>query len=313
MFAAIVSVGNARVKSAVRLKESKARRRENACLVDGAREIERALRANFKVKTLFWNAGSRVQADERPELRETLLTSGRSEERAREIEALALKVDATGAPTIPLGRAAFEKLSFGDRDEGVVAIVEARTATLEELDTMIAARAADRGEAPLVAVVEDVEKPGNLGAILRSADGAGVHALVVASTRGEHDVFNPNAIRSSLGAIFHIPIAVASPSEVLAWLRVGGYQRATALCDESTPYTQIDYTRPTAIILGTEADGLTAIWSEETPDDVERALLQKVRLPMLGVADSLNVSNAAAIFFYEARRVRMARRQADDR
>ena len=311
MFSAIVSASNARVKSAIRLKESRARRRENACLVDGVREIDRALRSHFRISTLFWNAGPRVRAEERLDVLTTLLESGRTEDRAREISSLISAVDSLGAPTIPLGQSAFDKLRFGDRDEGVVAVFDARSSSLDELDELVTRRAAERDEQALVGVVEDVEKPGNLGAILRSADGAGVHGLVVASNRGDYDVFNPNAIRSSLGAIFHVPVAVASPAETLAWLRRRGVQCATALCDESVPYTQLDYTRPTAIILGTEADGLTPVWSEETEEDAARALLQKVRLPMLGVADSLNVSNAAAIFFYEARRTRMASRSSN--
>ncbi|MCF0234887.1 MAG: RNA methyltransferase, partial [Thermoguttaceae bacterium] len=212
------------------------------------------------------------------------------------------EVEAERVPIIPASSAVFEKLSFGDRDEGVVAVVEARAATLSELDAVLVEKTARTGEEPLVAIVEGVEKPGNIGAILRSADGAGVNALLIAAR--DYDVFNPNAVRGSLGAIFHLPIVVAPAEEILAWARRRKLQRATALCDDSIPYVELDYSRPTAIVLGSESDGLTEIWARETSEDAADGLLCKIRLPMLGIADSLNVSNAAAVLFYEARRVR---------
>ena len=203
---------------------------------------------------------------------------------------------------VPLGARAFQKLCFGDRNERVVAVVKGKEIGFETFEREVSARAAKLCEAPLVGVVENIEKPGNLGAIIRSADGAGVGGLIVVSN--DYDLYNPNVIRNSLGAIFHMPIIVSDPGTSLEWLRAGRYQRATALCDDSIPYSRLDYTRPTAIILGTEAVGLTPVWSEESEIDRNYDLLKKIRLPMLGVADSLNVSNAAAIFFYEARRMR---------
>ena len=140
---------------------------------------------------------------------------------------------------------------------------------------------------PLVAVLEGVEKPGNLGAMLRSADGAGVSALVVADPRT--DLFNPNVIRASLGTVFSLPVAAAAPGDVLAWLRGHGLQILAARVEGAVSYTEVDYRRPTAIVLGSEAQGLTSHWSG---DDV-----RAIRLPMLGVADSLNVSAVAAVLF----------------
>jgi TrmH family RNA methyltransferase len=139
-----------------------------------------------------------------------------------------------------------------------------------------------------------VEKPGNVGAVLRSADGAGVSALVVAD--GRTDLYNPNAIRASLGTIFTLPIAAASAEETLDWLRAQGLVLYAARVDGSIPYTQVDYRLPAAVVLGSEAEGLSGIWHGDNT--------QAIRLPMLGRADSLNVSAAAAVLFYEALRQR---------
>ncbi|MBR4833669.1 MAG: hypothetical protein IKU86_04950 [Thermoguttaceae bacterium] len=313
MFAAIVSQQNPRVKNAARLRESRARRREGLFLIDGAREAVRAWERGFKFVEVFWNAGKNVAADEKVDVDSALSAAraraGKSErdadaveKRFDELRTLLRTVDAAGVPTIPLSTGAFEKIGFGDRDEGIVVVARAKTTTFDALDSLLSEKSAKTGEAPLVAVIEGVEKPGNVGAILRSADGAGLDALIVAAP--DYDLYNPNAIRSSLGAIFSVPTVVAPAPEVLGWLRRRKIQRATALCDDSIPYPRLDYRRPTAIVLGSEADGLTEIWATETPEDAADGLLKKARLPMLGIADSLNVSNAAAVFFYEARRVR---------
>lgn len=319
MFAAIVSQQNPRVKNAARLRESRVRRREGLFLIDGAREAVRAWERGFEFVEVFWNAGKNVAADEKVDV-DSALSAARAragkrerdadavEKRFEELRALLKTVDAAGVPTIPLATGAFEKIGFGDRDEGIVVVARAKTTTLDALDSLLSEKSAKTGESPLVAVIEGVEKPGNVGAILRSADGAGVDALIVAAP--DYDLYNPNAIRSSLGAIFSVPTVVAAAEEVLDWLRRRKIQRATALCDDSIPYSRLDYRRPTAIVLGSEADGLTEIWATETPEDAADGTLKKVRLPMLGIADSLNVSNAAAVFFYEARRVRLA--GADD-
>ncbi|MGH2513338.1 MAG: TrmH family RNA methyltransferase, partial [Candidatus Limnocylindrales bacterium] len=147
---------------------------------------------------------------------------------------------------------------------------------------------------PLVVVAESVEKPGNLGAILRSADGAGADALIAADPRT--DVFNPNAIRASLGTIFSVPVAVASSADTIAWLMARRIRIIAARVDGSVPYTEANLRGPLAIVLGSEAHGLAGAWSMPG--------IEAVHLPMLGSADSLNVSVAAAILLYEARRQR---------
>jgi TrmH family RNA methyltransferase len=143
-------------------------------------------------------------------------------------------------------------------------------------------------------VVEGVEKPGNVGAVVRSADGAAVDAVVAASPRT--DLFNPNAIRASAGTVFTVPVAAADTPDVLAWLRAKGLQIVAARVDAERPLHRYRLTGAVGLVLGAEADGLSRAWAG---DDVE-----PVRLPMLGVADSLNVSVTAAVLAYEARRQR---------
>lgn len=186
-----------------------------------------------------------------------------------------------------LAREPFEKLAYGDRVDGVVAVAETPIRRLEDLVLP---------PEPLIAVVEGVEKPGNLGAILRTADGAGVDAVIVAESAT--DLFNPNIIRASLGAVFAVPVSVASSGEVLAWLRDRSIAIIAARVDGSVDYTAADYSGAVAIALGSEARGLSDAWGE-----LARA---SVHVPMLGVADSLNVSATAAVLFYEALRQRRA-------
>ena len=147
---------------------------------------------------------------------------------------------------------------------------------------------------PLVVVIEGVEKPGNVGAVMRSADGAGADAVIAASPRT--DLFNPNAIRASAGTMFTVPTGAAPTAEVIAWLRERGLRIVAARVGAGRAYTEADLTGPLALVLGAEADGLTDAWAADG--------IEAVNLPMLGVADSLNVSISAAILLYEARRQR---------
>ena len=299
MFDPITSPHNPLLKSVIRLKESRFRRKEGLFLVDGIREIQRAYSSSFQLTKVFFDydvlIGNGSKSRSANQLLEHLHLQG-------DVGSFLKKLDSQGIPLVPTSSAAFSKIAFGDRNEGLVAVVRARTMSLETLSSFFAKKLSESSETPLLGVLEGVEKPGNVGAILRSADGAGIDALLIAAD--DYDVFNPNAIRASLGAIFHIPVVVAPATKILEWLRENLFQRVTALCDESVSYLQPDYRRPTAIILGSEAYGLSTVWSRTTEIDNREALLTKIRLPMLGVADSLNVSNAAAILFYEARRVR---------
>jgi len=265
----ITSVHNPRVKAAAALRDHRQRRKEQLVLIDGVRELARAISAGVALREVFVCA----------EL-------CRSEEARRLLEILP-----KSAERLDVTEAVFARLAFGQRMEGVVGVAAVGAPGIpgrRRLEDIVLPAS------PLVVVLEGVEKPGNLGAVLRSADGAGVSALVVADPRT--DLFNPNVIRASLGTIFSLCVAAAAPGEVLAWLRGRGLQILAARVEGSVSYTEVDYRQPTAIVLGSEALGLTSLWSD---DDI-----RAIRLPMLGVADSLNVSAAAAVLFYEALRQR---------
>lgn len=262
---ALASPSNPRIKSVARLRNRRERESTGLTLVDGAREVRRALDSGVDVVEAF--------------ICEPLLAG----EDAR--FALDLLHD-RDVPTTTTTEPAFTKIAFGDRAEGLLVVIRAPNRGLDDLALP---------KEPLLVVVEGVEKPGNLGAILRSADGAGADALIAASPRT--DLANPNVIRASAGTFFSVPTAAAPTSNVIDWL-VGRRVRAIAArVDAEQPYTEADLTGSIAIVLGSEAEGLTDAW--------RAADAETVRLPMHGVADSLNVSVAAAVLLYEARRQRI--------
>jgi TrmH family RNA methyltransferase len=264
MTTAITSLQNPRVKDAVRLRDGRHRQRQQRILVDGARELARAMAAGVKLLEVF--------------VCESLSHS----DDARQVLA---DLPRSGAEVLDVSEPVFQKLAFGHRAEGVLAVAEMPQPSLEDLALP---------QNPLVAVLQGVEKPGNVGAVLRSADGAGLSAVIAADP--QTDLYNPNAIRASLGTIFTMPVCEAAGEDVLAWLRKRGIRIVAARVDGSVAYTEVDYRGPTAIALGSEAEGLSTAWN--APDIIA------VRLPMLGAADSLNVSATAAVLFYEARRQR---------
>jgi TrmH family RNA methyltransferase len=262
----IDSPQNPRIKAAVALRDRRDRERTGRMLIDGAREILRALRSGVAVEELFTCEELCHSSDCR---------AARDEARRR------------GVAETEVSERAFAKLAYGERAEGLVAVARAPSVGLDALAGRLPSD-------PLVVVLEGVEKPGNLGAILRSADGAGADALIAAG--GGTDLFNPNAIRASVGTIFHVPVAAAPNADALAWLHDRGIRIIAARVDGARPYTDVDLRGPVAIVLGSEAEGLSDAWSGA---DVEA-----VNLPMRGIADSLNVSVAAAVLLYEARRQR---------
>jgi TrmH family RNA methyltransferase len=179
----------------------------------------------------------------------------------------------------------FSKLAFGEREDGIVAVAETPRRALSDLQLPAN---------PLVAVLEALEKPGNVGAILRSADAAGLDAVIIAD--GRTDLYNPNTIRASLGTVFRQNVCEASSAATIQWLGERGVSILAARPDAKTLYTEADLRGPTAIVLGSEAVGLSGAW--------DAATATAVRLPMHGLADSLNVSTTAAVLFYEALRQR---------
>jgi len=262
----LTSAANPRVKAAAALRDRRERDRTGLTLVDGARELRRALDAGVVVAEAF--------------ICEPLLAGA-------DARAVLDRLRADGATVHSVNEAVFAKVAFGERAEGVVAVVRVPSLALADLVVP---------NDPLVVVIEGVEKPGNVGAVLRSADGAGADALIVADART--DPFNPNVIRASAGTAFSVPLAAASTASALAWLRGRGLRIVGARVDADRLYSDVDLTGPLAIALGAESAGLSAAWTD--PE------IEAVRLPMLGIADSLNVSVSAAVLLYEARRQRGA-------
>jgi len=266
----LTSTANPRFRAALSLRDRRERARHGRLLVDGVREVARALDAGVALVEIF-------------------VAPGASPEPA--VDAVVARAAGFGIPIVPVTADLLSRLAYGERASGIVAVASAPATSLEALRLP--------AEAPIVGILEDVEKPGNLGAVCRSADGAGLDALIAAgTTAAPADPWNPNAVRSSLGTVFTMPLAVASTGSVLAWLRDRGLRVVAARVEGSVPYTEADLRGPVALVLGSEATGLTEAWSG--------ADVTAVRLPMRGRADSLNVAAAAAILFYEARRQRDA-------
>lgn len=273
MLPEITSAANPRIKKAARLRESRVRRKERRFLIDGAREINRALASGVEIEELYLNRGA-LNPQEK----------GFFDDKS--VAALIEQFERTRIAVWPVIPALFEKIAFGARDEGVIALAREPDRTLEAFAERLP-------ENPLLAVLERIEKPGNIGAVFRSADGAKIDGVLLADC-GD-DFFHPNAIRSSLGTLFAVPSVSLSADAIRQWLLNRQITPTAAICQATRSYTRADYTRPTAIVLGNEAEGLSDLWRDET---------NGVLIPMLGVADSLNISNAAAILFYEARRQR---------
>jgi TrmH family RNA methyltransferase len=260
----ITSRQNARVKDAARLRIGRERRSQGRFLIDGAREISRAAEAGVRL----------VEAYVCEELCD-------SEEAQRVLDTLTARK--TELLSVSLG--VYAKLAFGERDDGIVVVGEMPRRGLGEL--RLPAK-------PLVAVLEGIEKPGNLGAILRSADAAGVDAVIVADCRT--DLYNPNTIRASLGTVFRQNACAATTEDTIGWLRQLHLSIVAARPDADAVYTDADFRDGAAIVLGSEAQGLSEAWRAEN--------VTAVRLPMHGLADSLNVSTTSAVLFYEALRQR---------
>ncbi len=260
----LTSPANPRVKAVRALRDRRERDRSGLTVIDGARELRRAIDAGVAIEEAFVCDRLLAGFDARAAL-----------------DGLA----AARIPLVHVNERVLEALAFGDRTEGIVAV-----ARIPSIDLAALQLPAD----PLVVVIEGVEKPGNVGAVMRSADGAGADAVIAASPRT--DLFNPNAIRASAGTVFTVPLASGPTFAVIEWLRDQRIRMVGAWVEAAALYTETDLGGPLALVLGAEAEGLTDAW--RAPD------VDAVRLPMLGVADSLNVSVSAAILLYEVRRQR---------
>jgi len=260
----LTSTRNPRVRAAADLRTRRARDETGLSLVDGLREVSRALDAGTVVRDLF------VCDDPDPD---------------PDVAAVIERAHAVGAEVVTVDHRVLGHLGYGERSEGLVAVIETPDISLEGIVLP---------PDPLIVVLEGVEKPGNIGAVLRTADAVGAACVVAADART--DIFNPNTVRASLGTVFSVPVAAAGSDMVRAWLREHGIRIVSARVDGALAWSVASFAGPLAIVLGSEANGLTPAWSGDG--------IETVHLPMLGVADSLNVSTTAAVLLFEARRQR---------
>lgn len=256
----ITSASNPKYKAALKLRQ---KRSPHQILIDGVRELSYALDCSVKVDHWFVD--------------EVAL-----EQDSNDITKLS---EAIGREPLVLAQPLFEKLAYGERRSLVVAVADRPSRTLEQLQL---------SSSPLIVVAEQLEKPGNVGAIARTIDAVGADALILVDE--VVDPFSTNSIRASMGTIFSKKVALASASQTRAWLRDHRIAIVAAWVDASTMYVDVDLTQPTAIVLGCESKGLSAQWAESD--------MIRVSLPMSGTADSLNVSTTAAVLVYEAWRQR---------
>ena len=254
----ISSAQNPKIKELLQLREKSRIRRETSLFVtEGMREFRQALDSGYDVMSLFI---------------------------CREI-APSFRAPCNKGTLYEVTPALYSKIAYREGTEGVIAILKAREHRLENITL---------GSNPLVIVLESVEKPGNLGAVLRTADAVGADAVIVCDPLT--DIYNPNIIRSSLGGVFTNQIAASTSEEAFTWLIDNNISILTAQLQDSVLYYQAEMANPTAIVLGAESEGLSGFWREKAH--------QKIMIPMVGKLDSLNVSVSAAILCYEALRQR---------
>ncbi len=268
----ITSPANPRVRAAARLRDAGQRRETGLTLVDGVREISRCLHAGIELVEAF------------------VATDRLSPSVAALLAVLAELVD-RNVPLLPLAERPFTRIGFGGRNEGVVAVVRFQGGTLEAF--------APQAGRPIF-ILEGIEKPGNLGAILRSADAAGCGGVIISGAGT--DAANPAVIRASLGTVFSLPLVAATTAAAIAWCVAQHRRVIAATPDGNCRWHDADLGSDAAILLGSEAHGISAAWSDAAA--AGSLALTTVALPMLGVADSLNVSATAAVLAYEALRQR---------
>lgn len=260
----ITSLQNPRVKQLVKLRDRRDRDEAGLFLVEGYREIRRALEKSVKLTELYYSPAWFLGENE---------------------PALIDQARQAGAQLFELSKDAFAKCAYRDRPDGLLAVAPQWKHTLDDLK--LSAR-------PFLLVVESIEKPGNLGTILRSADAAGCDAVIVCDA--VTDLFNPNVVRASTGVLFSVPVAVAESTVVHAWLKEKGIRTAATTPHTTNIYTQTDLRGPLAIVMGSEQYGLSEFWM--------KGANSLVRIPMAGQADSLNVAMATIITLFEAVRQR---------
>lgn len=283
----ITSAQNRKVKELLTLVEkSKARSAAGLFVVEGQRELGHCLDAGFIPETLFICGevmavqNNAVNGAKTGHLTENIEGKDGLDALIAKAEALNPRLGVVQIPAF-----LYEKVAYRGSTEGIIAEVHSVPRSLEDLRL---------GERPLVMVLESVEKPGNLGAVLRSADAAGADAVIVCDPLT--DIWNPNLIRSSVGAVFSVPVAVCTSADAIAFLKERGIRILTAQLQDSEWYYDTDMTGAAALVMGTESTGLTQAWRDSAD--------AHIKIPMLGRLDSLNVSVSAAVLLYEAVRQR---------
>lgn len=258
----ITSLQNGKIKNIIKLQKASERREQQLFLVEGYKEIDMALNSGYQLYSLFCCF-------------EIGLNS-------LNIEPLTKQCDSC----FEISKEVFDKIAYREGSDGLMAVFKQKKNDLSSIKL---------NRNPLIIILESVEKPGNLGAILRTADAARVDAILVCDPRT--DIYNPNVVRSSVGCLFSNQVVACTNSEAFDWLKKNNIKSyAAALHNKSVAYHTFSYTPPTAMIMGTEADGLSDFWLEKAD--------QKIIIPMLGKIDSLNVSVSAAILIFEAARQR---------
>lgn len=261
----IQSRQNDQVKNLVKLRERKHRDRQERFLVEGLRELGHAIGSGYDVETIYY-CPECFPSD----AHQALISEYRHND---------------GPPLVRMSEDAFTKAAYREGPDGIIAIAKQQSHSIHELDLPAA---------PLLLVLEGIEKPGNLGAILRSADGAGADAVILVDC--VLDLYNPNAIRSSQGLVFALPIVCTEQAYLTEWLTKNKIQTVATTPDTKSLHWDIDYKKPTALFFGSESDGLTEHWLTQANE--------RIRIQMAGRADSLNVAAAAAVCLYEAKRQR---------
>lgn len=262
----ITSSQNSRYRNALKLHTSRGRQTQNRIVVIGQREVERSLKSGLVFDELMCD---------------------QSFEKSPEWESILKQIQGSSARCSILSSKLFEKLAYGDRDAKVIGLA-ARPRT--DLDRI--AGQTDRAAGSFVLVLEALEKPGNLGAIARTADAAGISAILVADPLT--DIFHPNAIRASVATVFSVPVACTSAIEIQNWLKTHDYQTYFATPEAERSLFQVDLSGRVAIVIGNEAKGISEIWRSGTG----------IHVPMVGIGDSLNASVTASLLIYEAYRQR---------
>lgn len=259
----ITSAQNPKIKNLAHLQKARERKAQNVFIVEGEKEYCRAIEYNYQFSAIF------VCFDLIPESRFKTISSGVN----------------SNVEIFPISKEIYEKIAYREGSGGVVALARPKSHGLNDLKLP---------DKPLLLVLEAVEKPGNLGALLRTADAAGIDAVVVCDP--QTDIYNPNVVRSSIGCLFSVPLAVCNSSEAIPWMKSRNISIYCTYLKAAVPYTEVDFRKASAIVMGTEADGITNRWVE--------AASQNIIIPMRGSADSMNVSTSAAVVVFEACRQR---------